>query len=81
MGETEGSLKMLLGLNSMWMKTTALQKAGVTTDKKTCADKSFLQMHATNNHSDNIVLLKKKKKMLKMFPSVPDGSLPHHGET
>lgn len=55
----------LLGLDSMWLKTTALQKAGVTEiifkkkkQKRDCIEKIFLQMHATNNHSDIILSLK-----------------------
>lgn len=53
------SVKTLLGLNSMWLKTTALQKAGVTNEKDvTVLKKNFLQLHATNNHSDIIFLLK-----------------------
>ena len=45
-----------------WLKTTALQKAGVTAKIKKkkqkqkrccdCIEKDFLQIHATNNHSD-----------------------------
>lgn len=43
----------LLGPDSMWLKTTALQKAGVIKKKRCdCIEKDFLQMHATNYHSD-----------------------------
>lgn len=55
----------------MWLKTTALQKAGVTENiflkrRCDCIEKDFLQMHATNNHSDVIFPL---KFLLMMFLS------------